>query len=87
MKNLSRIIPYASLASRIILGGIFIYAGVIKILDPAGFARDVSNYRMLPDLLVNPFAVVLPWIEVLAGLSLLLGIWVPAASYSSLPYQ
>jgi putative oxidoreductase len=80
MKSLSRISPYASFAARLILGGIFIYAGAGKILDPAGFAQAVSNYRMLPDLLVNPFALVLPWIEVIAGFSLLLGIWIPGGS-------
>jgi uncharacterized membrane protein YphA (DoxX/SURF4 family) len=81
MKNFSRISPYASFIARLILGGIFIYAGAGKILDPAGFAQAVSNYRILPDLLVNPLALVLPWIEVLSGLSLLLGIWIPGGSF------
>jgi putative oxidoreductase len=80
MDRLSRISHYASFAARIILGAIFIYAGFIKILDPSDFARAVSNYRILPDLLVNLFSLILPWIEVLAGLSLLLGIWVPGGS-------
>jgi uncharacterized membrane protein YphA (DoxX/SURF4 family) len=72
----SRIIPYASFCARIILGVIFVYAGAVKIMDPPGFAEAVSNYRILPDMLVNLTAVVLPWIEVLAGLCLVTGIWI-----------
>ena len=58
---------------RLILGLVFIYAGIEKIMDPAGLARDVANYRILPDVLVNLWAIILPWIELLAGLGLLLG--------------
>jgi uncharacterized membrane protein YphA (DoxX/SURF4 family) len=62
------------LASRIVLGVMFVYAGITKIMDPAGFAQAIANYRILPGGLVNPAAVVLPWVEVLAGLSLVLGL-------------
>ena len=32
----------------LIIGGVFIYAGVIKALDPIGFANDIDNYKSLP---------------------------------------
>jgi uncharacterized membrane protein YphA (DoxX/SURF4 family) len=73
LTRFSRIIPPVSFAARMILGVIFLYAGAVKIIDPSGFARDISNYRILPDLLVNTCAVVLPWIEAISGLSLILG--------------
>ncbi|MBD3291032.1 DoxX family protein, partial [candidate division KSB1 bacterium] len=47
--------------------------GVSKILDPATFAEDIDNYRILPYLLVSIVAVVLPWLEVLCGISLISG--------------
>ena len=28
----------------IIIGGLFIYAGVVKIIEPVEFARDIDNY-------------------------------------------
>ena len=59
--------------SRWALAGIFLAAAVPKILDPAGFARDISNYAMVPDMLVNPMAIVLPWIEAVGALALLSG--------------
>ena len=58
---------------RIILGVLFIFAGATKIGNPAAFADDINNYRMLPYILVSLMAVVLPWIEIIAGLLLVFG--------------
>lgn len=59
---------------RVILGLIFIYSGIIKIIDTQGFSNSIYNYKLLPDLLINFLAVILPWIELITGLLLLLGI-------------
>jgi uncharacterized membrane protein YphA (DoxX/SURF4 family) len=58
---------------RIALGLIFIYSSWSKISDPPGFAEMIWNYRILPGNLVNPVAIALPWLEMLAGLALLSG--------------
>ncbi len=60
---------------RLTLGGIFLYAGAVKIIDPAGFATDIGNYRLLPHEWINALAITLPWIEVTAALLLIVGIW------------
>ena len=60
---------------RWIVGGIFVAAGVLKIIDPGSFAKEIANYRLLPDVFVNFVAITLPWIELLAGSLLLAGIW------------
>ena len=57
---------------RLILGGVFIYAGALKIVDPAEFARAVHNFQLTPRLLSTLIAIYLPWLEVLAGLALIL---------------
>ena len=80
MKLTSSATDILSLCFRMILGVIFFYAGLIKILDPQGFALAVYNYHILPGFLVNPVAVILPWIEVIAGAGFILGILVPGAS-------
>ncbi len=56
---------------RIFIAVIFIYAGTIKIADPAGFAEQVDNYRILPYFFVTLVAVVLPWLELLCGILIL----------------
>lgn len=72
---------YLLLLFRIILGFVFIYAGIIKIADPAGFSDAINNYDLLPLSVVNIFAITLPWIEVVAGLFLLFGISVKENSF------
>jgi len=54
----------------IVLGGFFIYAGVPKIMNPLSFAKSIWNYDISPGPLVNPGALIMPWLEVIAGLSL-----------------
>jgi uncharacterized membrane protein YphA (DoxX/SURF4 family) len=66
--------PVLSLAFRIILGSLFLYAGIAKIVDPMGFALSIYNYKLLPDGLIHVAAILLPWLEVIVGGSLLLGI-------------
>jgi putative oxidoreductase len=63
-----------SVAGRIvdlIIGGVFIYAGVIKALDPIGFANDIDNYKILPWAIGVRLAFYLPWLEILCGLALI----------------
>ncbi len=58
----------------LIIGGIFIYAGVIKAMDPVGFANDIDNYKILPWPLTVRLAFYLPWLEILCGLAVILGL-------------
>src|SRR5579872_4973191 len=58
---------------RLILGGIFLIAGLDKVLAPGVFADAVRSYHLLPASLVLPFAYLLPWLELLAAVYLLLG--------------
>jgi uncharacterized membrane protein YphA (DoxX/SURF4 family) len=71
------------LAGRLLLGAIFIYASLDKIFKPALFAEAVYNYQVLPDNLVNVTALVLPWLELLLGLMLMAGFWLPGAVFLS----
>ncbi|MDI6616915.1 MAG: MauE/DoxX family redox-associated membrane protein [Syntrophaceae bacterium] len=70
-------------SARWILGVVFIYASIHKILDPAAFARAVYLYRIFPDGLVNLAALVLPWVELFLGVLLIIGIWMPGAAVLS----
>src|SRR5437868_11099807 len=58
----------------LIVGGIFIYAGAMKIFDPTGFANDIDNYKILPWPLTVRLAFYLPWLEILCGLAVILGL-------------
>lgn len=58
----------------IILGGLFCYSGFDKLLSPHDFAGALLAYRLLPVALVGIVAAALPWLELLAGLFLVLGL-------------
>ena len=71
---------YIVLLSRIILGGVFIYASLDKIANPAEFAKAVGNYHVLPFGVENLLALILPWMELLVGLALILGVLIDGSS-------
>jgi rhodanese-related sulfurtransferase/uncharacterized membrane protein YphA (DoxX/SURF4 family) len=56
------------------LGVIFLYAGGSKLLDPQGVAVLIDSYDILPDLLVQPAAIGLPLLEVVAAVGLVIDI-------------
>lgn len=56
---------------RIILGGIFIYSGAVKLMDVKGFARMISLYDLVPEQFLAPVAITLPAVELLAGIGIL----------------
>jgi putative oxidoreductase len=55
----------------VIVGGIFVYAGVLKVLDPVQFANDIDNYKTLPWFVTVRLAFYLPWLEISCGLALI----------------
>lgn len=63
--------PWLALA--LILGGVFIYAGALKVWDPLKFATDISHFRILPWPIGVRLALYLPWLEILCGLALIIG--------------
>jgi uncharacterized membrane protein YphA (DoxX/SURF4 family) len=65
---------------RVALGLVFIVASLDKIQNPESFATNVANYRILPYRLINGIAIVLPWLEVITGTLLVLGIWTRAGT-------
>jgi uncharacterized membrane protein YphA (DoxX/SURF4 family) len=67
------------LAARLILGGVFVFASIDKILHPTAFAEAVYNYQILPDNLINLAAIVLPWLELVLGSLLIIGVWIPGS--------
>jgi len=65
---------------RFYIGSVFIYAGVIKIIDPVDFASQIQNYQILPYFTTNFFAIIIPWIEIFTGVGLIFGIFVDGSS-------
>jgi len=64
---------YVTMLLRLYFGGLFIYASLDKIASPEQFARIVFNFHILPGSLVNIFALILPFTELVAGLGVIIG--------------
>jgi len=65
------------LVARLVMGGLFIWMGLVKGLDPVDFMKLIREYQMVPDeawRLLNLMAAVLPWVEVLCGVLLVTGV-------------
>lgn len=68
------------LASRLAVGGAFLWAALTKLPDLAGFAVDMANFRLLPAAAVPVLAPALVGVEIAVGLALVAGVWLrPAA--------
>jgi uncharacterized membrane protein YphA (DoxX/SURF4 family) len=58
---------------RLVVGGVFLVAGVNKLLAPDTFAQDIANYQAFPHWTWNLAAAIVPVIEVLGALAVLTG--------------
>jgi len=68
---------YLFLFCRLVIGALFLFSGITKLTEPAEeFALQIEQYQLLPNVLVTPFAMTLPWVELVFGGLVILGIWV-----------
>ena len=70
----SGIRPIVIRLARIAIGVVFLVAAYGKAMDPGSFAIQIKNFRMAPAGSENLLAMVFPWIEMVAGVSLVAGI-------------
>jgi len=73
--------PWLTIRVQLALGAIFVAAALPKLSDPPSFAHMIYNYRILPAGLINISSLTMPWVEILCGLALILGIWVRPARW------
>ena len=66
--------PWLTLFSRLILGGVLLLAGALKIGNLQKSAMSVRAYEMLPIWLANFFGYALPWVEIGIGRLVVRGI-------------
>ena len=62
--------PWIGLLARLGLGGVLLYAGYLKAFSPEKSMMAVRAYELLPIWLANIFGIVLPWLEIGAGVRL-----------------
>lgn len=71
---------------RLIVGGLFVWMGFAKVGNPINFLKLIHQYDMMPEspvFFLNATAIILPWLEILVGAALLLGVFVRGASLTA----
>jgi len=66
--------PWLTLIFRLVLGGVLLVAGGLKVGNPQKSAMSVRAYELLPIDIANFFGYVLPWFEIGVGALLILGV-------------
>ena len=69
------------LVLRIALGAIFLFAGAAKVGHADQFAAQIAGFRLLPQPMVAPLAVALPYLEILLGGYLVVGLFTRTAAW------
>jgi uncharacterized membrane protein YphA (DoxX/SURF4 family) len=69
------------LVLRVVVGGVFVAAGAAKIGHAAVFAAQIAAFHLLPQVLIAPVALILPFLEVLLGGYLIAGLYARAAGW------
>jgi uncharacterized membrane protein YphA (DoxX/SURF4 family) len=76
--------PYATLASRMVLGGVFVVAGATKIPNPGALASAIRSYELpLSEWFVSFSAHALPYVEVLLGVYILAGLFTKVSAWAA----
>ncbi|GAA1757022.1 MauE/DoxX family redox-associated membrane protein [Luedemannella helvata] len=70
----ARVRPWIGLIARVVLAGVFLFAGGTKVGDLAASGRAVHAYELMPYGLATAVGAALPFIEIAIGLLLLLGL-------------
>ena len=72
--------PFIQVMMRLILGGVFLWAGIVKIPDLELFSYTVRAYNLLPEFLILPVTILIPYLECVIGLCLVVGFWTHAST-------
>lgn len=64
---------WIGLGCQLVLGIIFVYAGVSKLMDSLRFTASLLGYQIIPLMMIKPLSVVMPWVEVCVGMLMVFG--------------
>ncbi len=72
--------PYAITTARWLIGLIFLLSSITKLRDPKGFTMAVYNFRVMPAPLADLYAALIPYVEMVTGALLLVGLFTQMAA-------
>ncbi|HEY6235094.1 MAG TPA: MauE/DoxX family redox-associated membrane protein [Candidatus Elarobacter sp.] len=76
-----KVVGIGVLVLRVVLGAIFVVAGASKVGHADMFAAQIAGFRLLPQTVIAPLALGLPFLEVMLGGYLILGLFTRASAW------
>lgn len=71
---------YLNVIVRLFLGVFFLLAALGKAAEPALFAKEIANYAIVPEPLINLVALFISWTELIVSIFLIFGIRIKSSS-------
>jgi uncharacterized membrane protein YphA (DoxX/SURF4 family) len=81
--RLQAALPWISTVARLVVAGVLLVAGALKVVEPASSVTAVRAYQLLPEWLVSPVGWGLPFLELALGLLLIGGLFTRAAALAA----
>lgn len=78
---MNRALPVAVLILRVLIGAVFVVAGFSKAGHAELFAAQIAGFRLLPQIVIAPMALALPYLEMLLGGYLIVGLFTRASAW------
>ncbi|RRJ94252.1 methylamine utilization protein MauE [Opitutaceae bacterium TAV4] len=74
---------WSVLAARLLVGGLLLVAGVLKVADPTRFVTEIERYRLIGPQLSWAAGLYVPWAEIVTGAVLIFapGAWRRAGAW------
>ena len=66
---------------KVLLGLLFVISSISKIQHPAKFMDSIEAYKIVPHLLIHPMAIIIPWLQIIAGLCFIFDIYAQSAAF------
>ncbi|GAB4011481.1 MauE/DoxX family redox-associated membrane protein [Nocardioides ultimimeridianus] len=80
---MERGLPWVGVLARLVVGGVWLVAGALKVATPSESIHAVQAYDLLPYSVAESVGVGLPAIELVVGLALVAGVLVRGAAVIS----
>ena len=78
---MNQALPVAVLILRVLIGAVFLVAGISKAGHAELFAAEIAGFRLLPQIVIAPMALALPYLEMMLGGYLIVGLFTRVSAW------
>lgn len=72
--------PATLAAFKVLLGLLFVISSISKIQNPAKFMDSMEAYKIIPQIMVAPLAIIIPWLQIVCGILFIFDVYAQSAA-------